>query len=541
MSRVVVPSFLRLIRAIRAARAGGPSALERLEQAAVARRDRGPSRRAVVAGLGALAACRPSEPLPTPTPSSTGLTGEPRVVVLGAGLAGLACVHQLALAGVRAELYEARDRVGGRVITGRGVFPSLPAATIELGAEWVNSADAALLGLVDALGLTLHDSWDEFDLETLIWLDGRRVSLRSLAPELARITAACDAGLAGLTDHGAAISYANPSGAEALDRMSAADWLDAVDASADARALVGLVALADYGRELDDQSALNVLSLFETGADDTYDERYLIAGGNDQVATGLAALYADRLHLGAELVALTGIAGPTDAPTGWSLSFADGTEERADIVVCTLPFTVLRGIPLDAALSPVKRACLDTLGYGTNAKLVVPYGRRFWRDAGDSGLAITEAFQEGWDATMVQGLDAGAFATFRGGDAGLAVGAGSTADRGQELVATLDVLWPGSAALVSGDAIRATWADDPWVGGSYSCYRVGQWTGIGGAEGEPVGTLLFAGEHTSYVFQGYMNGAAQSGVDAAADVLALRSGTRRRRPPPRAGRRRARS
>lgn len=281
MSRALVPALQSVIRAIRAARRGGPTAIERLE----ARREAGPSRRRVLGSLVALGACSPGSGSVLPPVVS----GAPRVVVLGGGLAGLTCCHRLAQAGIRADVYEARDRVGGRVTTGRGLFPAVPDLTTELGGEWVNSADAELLRLVDELGLALHDSWEEFDLETLVWLDGRRVKLRALVPDLDRLTAACDADVAALTDGGAAISYANPSGAEALDRISAADWLAGVDVGADARALIGLVTLADYGRELDDQSALNVVSLFESGADELYDERYRSLGATTRSRPALRA------------------------------------------------------------------------------------------------------------------------------------------------------------------------------------------------------------------------------------------------------------
>jgi monoamine oxidase len=72
---------------------------------------------------------------------------------------------------------------------------------------------------------------------------------------------------------------------------------------------------------------------------------------------------------------------------------------------------------------------------------------------------------------------------------------------------------------------RFHWPTFPWTKGSYSCYRPGQWTTIAGSEGLPVGNLFFAGEHCSYDFQGYMNGAAQSGADTAAAVMSKVSGT----------------
>jgi monoamine oxidase len=70
------------------------------------------------------------------------------------------------------------------------------------------------------------------------------------------------------------------------------------------------------------------------------------------------------------------------------------------------------------------------------------------------------------------------------------------------------------------------WPTHPWTKASYSCYKPGQWTTIAGAESEPVGNLYFAGEHCSYDFQGYMNGAAQSGLDTARAVMAKLSGSK---------------
>jgi monoamine oxidase len=521
MSRSLVAPLLRLVRAVRAARSGGPSALERL----AARAPAGPSRRQFVGGAAALAACRPEPERRDPA--------SPRVVILGAGLAGLTCCHRLAQGGVYAEVWEARDRVGGRVVTGRDLFPALPGLTSELGAEWVNSGDAELLALAGELGLSLHDSYEEFDLADLYWFDGRRVLTRALTDDLERLTVACDEALAAFPNSGADLSYREPGGAEALDQTTAAAWLAGLGLGRDAQRLAETLILADYGRELDDQSALNVVSFFTSAGGDLYDERYLIAGGNDQVPTGLAARYTDRITLGRALLAAT-----QRADGSWRLSAADGTEVLADVVVNTLPFTVLRELDLVADVPEVKRRCIDELGYGTNAKLMLPFSRRFWRDAGDNGFTVNDLFQEGWDGAMLQGLAGGAFATFRGGDAGLAVGTGAVEERGAELLAQLETLWPGCSEALVGEAVRAAWPDDPFALGSYSCYRPGQWTGIGGAESEPIGTMFFAGEHTSVVFQGYMNGAAETGAAAAADVLATRSSQARLPRRPRAGRRR---
>ena len=84
--------------------------------------------------------------------------------------------------------------------------------------------------------------------------------------------------------------------------------------------------------------------------------------------------------------------------------------------------------------------------------------------------------------------------------------------------------YPGATRERNGKVSRFHWPTFPWTKGSYSCYKPGQWTTIAGSEGLPVGNLFFAGEHCSYDFQGYMNGAAQSGADTAKAVMAKVSG-----------------
>ena len=87
-------------------------------------------------------------------------------------------------------------------------------------------------------------------------------------------------------------------------------------------------------------------------------------------------------------------------------------------------------------------------------------------------------------------------------------------------------VYPGCSRELTGKPARMHWPTYPWTKASYACYKPGQWTTIAGAEPVPVGNLYFAGEHCSYDFQGFMNGAAQSGLDTAKAVMSLLSGTR---------------
>jgi monoamine oxidase len=67
--------------------------------------------------------------------------------------------------------------------------------------------------------------------------------------------------------------------------------------------------------------------------------------------------------------------------------------------------------------------------------------------------------------------------------------------------------------------VRWHWPTYPFTKASYACYKPGQWTGMRGAEAAPVGNLLFAGEHCSLDYQGFMNGGAETGRLAAETVL----------------------
>ncbi len=85
--------------------------------------------------------------------------------------------------------------------------------------------------------------------------------------------------------------------------------------------------------------------------------------------------------------------------------------------------------------------------------------------------------------------------------------------------------FPGATAARNGKVSRFHWPTFPWTKASYACYKPGQWTTIAGAESVPVGNMFFAGEHCSYDFQGYMNGAAQSGADTAKLIMSKLSGS----------------
>ncbi|MCA9525799.1 MAG: FAD-dependent oxidoreductase, partial [Myxococcales bacterium] len=237
--------------------------------------------------------------------------------------------------------------------------------------------------------------------------------------------------------------------------------------------------------------------------------------------TALAeAIGAGSLTTDARLTRAAG-AGP------FTLTFgrADGTsfEVEAERVVFALPFSTLRGVDLaDLALSDDKREVIGELGYGTNAKVMGHFTRRpWWEDHGETGLLTTDrGVQQGWDTTLGQDVagTGGVWTHFSGGDAGLATGEGTPAEAFGRIIGDLEAIWPGSEAAWSGAAERMHWPTFEWSKGSYTCYRPGQWR-FWSTEGLPEGALHFCGEHCSFDFQGWMEGAAETGGLVAEEIL----------------------
>ena len=156
-----------------------------------------------------------------------------------------------------------------------------------------------------------------------------------------------------------------------------------------------------------------------------------------------------------------------------------------------------------------------------NAKVFASMNARPWRAQGYGGDSFSdEGYQLMWDNAQLQPGETASLTFYSGGDAGIRVGEGSADDQVRRLMPGAERTFPGSAAAFAGKASRFHWPTHPHTLGSYACYRPGQWTTIAGAEIEPVGNLFFAGEHCSYDFQGFMNGAAETGRRAAESVMA---------------------
>jgi monoamine oxidase len=535
MARTPLFDFLRrAARLARASRVAGAPPLDELIGRARAQR---PSRRGFLhASLGAGTALALGLPLGCDKSSATGGAGgaggggstSERVAIVGAGIAGLTAAWVLKKGGVTARVHEAAGRVGGRMMTARGLLA--PAQTTELGGEFIDSTHTDLLELAKELGIELLDTQAPSEAalqKEAYFFGGVHHTVEQVITEFSPLAQKIAADYDSLGD----ISYHDDGGGKLLDETSIAAYLDQIGASGWVRDLLEVAYVTEYGRDAGEQSSLNLIALIGTdtsgGKFDVFgesDERYLVKGGAQRFPDELAKRMDGQIELGHKLVRLR------EKGPGYTLDFEqlDGggtVSVDADFVILTLPFTILREVELDLELPPVKKKAIFELGYGQNAKILVGCDKRIWRDQGYSGYVYSDAsFQTAWDASRQQEGSEGGLTLYSGGTPGIEVGKGSPASQAAKLMAEVEKVYPGVSATMNGNVARFHWPTHNLSKGSYACYLPGQWTTIGGAEIETVGNLFFAGEHTSSEFQGFMGGGAETGRVAAEGVLASLKG-----------------
>jgi len=476
-------------------------------------------RRDVLAGgAGIAAAAMLSGPLARAIAASA-----PRVAVVGGGLAGLTCAYRLGQAGIRADIYEASDRLGGRCWSRRGDF--VEGQIAEHGGELIDQGHTEIRQLAQELGLKLDNllSGEANGTEPFYYFDGEPYSFDEATDDLKGIWQQLHKDVSAAS-YPTLYTQSTQRGRE-LDAMSIADWIDEYVPGGMSSKLGQLLDVAyniEYGAETDVQSSLNMLYLLAYSGQGQLrifgpsNEKYHVRGGNDQIPARLAAALQGQIHTGAELTAIRRNADGT-----YRLSLSTGPV-TADRVVLALPFSILRDVDYSkAGFSPVKDTAIQELGMGTNSKLHVQFRSRIWNSLGNQGETYADTgYQNTWEVTRSQPGKAGILVDYTGGEIGAGFGTGSPTERAIQFLRQIEPVLPGITSSWNGRATVDFWTAYPWTRGSYSYWKVGQYTKFAGAERQQEGGCHFAGEHTSIDFQGYLNGAVESGERAAGEILA---------------------
>jgi monoamine oxidase len=440
------------------------------------------------------------------------------VVVLGAGLAGLAAARDLETAGATVMVLEARERVGGRVHTLREGFSEGQHA--EAGADLIEAAQSQVRDLASDVGLTptriLRRGWAFYGPDNL----GRR-RVRSGAGGFGDAQRL----LAGeVADYELAGERWDSAMARAIARRSVADWMLAT--GVDAATQAGLRGLRGFF--LADPEDLSLLALvdqiassgqFGSSSKPGDDRVFRLPDGNDSLPRAVAK----GLHTKVKLQHVVLRLRQTEREVAVTFEHR-GTQHQlqADYCVSAMPASTLRDVLFDPPLPEDQWRAISTLTYGRATRLLLQFTRRFWRSA-TRPTAFGTDLPTGavWEGNEEQRGRPGILSFLAGGRASRELQAILKAEGPPGVVRRS--AWMAStgepAPLLASQVV--VWDDDPWVRGGYAVFDpsfdpiLRQWLA------RPAGRILFAGEHTSQHWQGYMNGAVESGRRAAAEVRAL--------------------
>jgi len=398
------------------------------------------------------------------------------VVVVGAGLAGLTCARRLEQLGFRVTVLEARDRVGGRVLTFREFDGGRYA---EAGAEFVAVHHQQVLDLLRRLRIGF-DFADRFLAD--IYRRGRRHSFKRFI-----------SGETGDDIGRFRVRVASMRPSRALDARSAAWLMRDLGLSDRARFLIDHELREAYGVEPEYLSLLFYVQQSRVSRDAA--TVFRIRGGADRLPLALARGLDVRLEEPASHI--------ERKASGVSV---DGID--AGFCVVTVPVPVLASMEFEPTLPPVVEAAIERLAYGHGVKTVLEYERGPTR-----GVVADLTFQTAWDVSR------SLVTAYSTGRNGILLGSVSRRTRPLVVADELDDVYPGSRALYErGETV--SWHTDGWSQGTAVAYAPGQVSRFQAALRRPVGRVYFAGEHTD-AFAGTMEGAVRSGLRAAA-VIAQR-------------------
>jgi monoamine oxidase len=433
------------------------------------------------------------------------------VLVAGAGLAGLSAARDLADRGADVTVVEARDRVGGRVFTIRNGFADSQHG--EAGGDMIDEDHEEVRRLAQELGLKLvpilkggfgYARGDATGKVKLVQRDVSRGWAR-LAEQVEPFSR-----LYRLAER----RWDTPIATE-IARKSVAQWLDEIRADDELR----LTATGLRGFFLADPEELSLLALvdqFSSGKPASFARMYRVDGGNDLLATTMATALGARVRLGTELAAVS------HRGRGVRASVKNGRQTsqiQVDYLLFALPASLLRRIPITPVLPAQQHEAIARLQYGRGTKTLLQFGKRFWRaPARPRAFGSPLPFGALWEANEEQRGKPGMLALLAGGSS-----SNDTADIvSREGVAGLarSLDWLGSRDQELLGWRQVVWENEPWSRGGYAVFDPQFDPRLRGWLSQPAGRLFFAGEHTSTRWQGYINGAVESGRRAAAEIAA---------------------
>jgi monoamine oxidase len=446
-------------------------------------------------------------------------THEADVVVVGAGLAGLAAARALLVQGSSVVVVEARERVGGRVenhdIGGGNV--------VEVGGQWIGPSQDRLAALARELGVETFPTHAHGS--HLLEFGG---SVRRYSGTIPRINPAVlvdvERAQRRLNRLARRVPLEAPweaPGAARLDGQTVATWMRRNLVTGPGRRLLELGVEAVWAAQPEDISLLHMLFyihsagslelLFDTEGGAQQDR---FVGGSQLIPIRMAEeLGEERVVLGAPVRRIE------HGPDGVSVQAGEMIARGRRAIIAIAP-TLAGRIAYDPPLPGYRDQLTQRMPLGTVAKCMAIYAEPFWRSEGLSGQAMSDGgpVRLMFDNSPPDGSP-GVLLGFLEGRRARELGRLAPDERRTAVIDCFARMF-GPRAAAPDDYVERLWAEEEWTRGCYGCHMpTGAWTSYGPALHAPIGPLHWAGAEYAHVWNGYMDGAVRSGEAAAAEML----------------------
>ncbi|HEY5097723.1 MAG TPA: flavin monoamine oxidase family protein [Acidimicrobiales bacterium] len=444
------------------------------------------------------------------------------VLVIGAGLSGLAAARRLHSSGVEVTVLEARSRVGGRTEGGT----TADGTPVELGGQWIGPTQSRMYALVEELGL---DTFPTFNTgKHVIQLGGkhsRMASKRGAVPKLNPfVLADLLQGMTRFQRLADQVPLDKPwtaPRAAALDNQTFESWIRRHLRTPTGRAYFRVATEAVFSAESGNLSALHALFYAHSGTDlegllstDRGAQQDRIVGGSIRISETMADGLGDRVRLGAPVRRIE------HGGRGVVVTTRGGEAFEAERAIVTLPPTLAGRLEYEPILPSWRDQLTQRLPAGSVIKLYAVYDEPFWRGEGLTGQAASDEgpVKVTFDNSPPGGTP-GVLMGFMEANDGRAAARLTPEERKQAALGCF-VRYFGPRAARPLEYLERDWMAEEFSRGCYGAhFTPGVWGDFGPALTAPIGRLHWAGAECSPVWNGYMEGAVRSGEQTADDVL----------------------
>jgi len=450
------------------------------------------------------------------------LRARKKVIIVGAGMAGLVAAYELRRAGHDPLILEAQQRVGGRVYTLRQPFTD--GLYAEVGAMRIPRSHQLTLSYISKFGLSTRDFTMD-NPKAYYFIGGRKIRIADgnrdpslLGFERSEREQSRTAGALWMEAIAPLLQQLRTQGDGAWDEIvakydqySTREFLEASGWSEGAIEMYGLLA--------NQEAVMNssFLEVFREDSGDFYTNLLEIEGGSDRLPHAFLPELRQHIRFGAKMIALD--QSPEDVTVHFQTA-AGRDKVTADYAIITVPLPVLRHVEVLKPFGRGKQRAIRQLHYDASAKILFQCRRRFWED--DEGifgggtitdLPIRNLYYPDHGGETGRGV---ILASYTWSEDAQRWGSLSPEDRIEQALEDVAKIHP---QVVKEFEVGASWMwhDDEFAGGAFALFDPGQQTLLHDHIIAPEGRIHFAGEHAS-LYHAWIQGAIESGLRAAIAV-----------------------